>query len=75
MVAALLSELDALQDRRVMVIAATSRPDAIDESVRRPGRLDREIELPVPGPQARRLLLFYILLIFYFVTGNVKNIF
>jgi SpoVK/Ycf46/Vps4 family AAA+-type ATPase len=53
-VAALLAELDALQDRRVMVLAATSRPDAIDESVRRPGRLDKEIELPVPGPDARR---------------------
>lgn len=56
-VAALLAELDGLQDRRVMVLAATSRPDAIDESVRRPGRLDREIELPVPGPAARSHIL------------------
>ncbi|KAF4518162.1 hypothetical protein B566_EDAN007853 [Ephemera danica] len=47
LVSALLSELDELQGQRVMVLAATSRPDAMDEALRRPGRLDREIELPV----------------------------
>jgi AAA family ATPase len=30
---------------RVVVIAATNRPNAIDPALRRPGRLDREIEI------------------------------
>lgn len=55
--AALVSELDALDDQKVVVIAATNRPDSIDPSLRRPGRLDREIELPVPNPPARRQML------------------
>jgi ATP-dependent 26S proteasome regulatory subunit len=57
LVAALLAEIDGMQNQRVMIMAATSRPDAIDESLRRPGRLDREIELPVPGPNARNEIL------------------
>jgi len=59
--AALLSELDSLEDHRVVVLAATSRPDSIDPSLRRPGRLDREIELPVPNPPARRQILMKML--------------
>ena len=55
--AALVSELDALDDQKVVVFAATNRPDSIDPSLRRPGRLDREIELPVPNPPARRQML------------------
>ncbi|XP_059470109.1 ATPase family gene 2 protein homolog A [Neocloeon triangulifer] len=55
--AALVSELDSLSDQRVLVVAATGRPDVIDSSLRRPGRLDREIELPVPNPSARREIL------------------
>lgn len=55
--AALISELDSLEDQKVVVLAATNRPDSIDASLRRPGRLDREIELPVPNPPARRQML------------------
>lgn len=29
----------------ILVIAATNRPDSIDPALRRPGRLDREIEI------------------------------
>ncbi|MEM3164585.1 MAG: CDC48 family AAA ATPase [Halobacteria archaeon] len=50
----LLSLMDGLQGRgQVIVIAATNRPNAIDEALRRPGRFDREIELGVPGREDR----------------------
>ena len=38
---------------RVVVIAATNRPNAIDPALRRPGRLDREIEIGIPTAAAR----------------------
>ncbi|XP_065341728.1 ATPase family gene 2 protein homolog A [Cloeon dipterum] len=59
--ASLVSELDSLKDKRVLVVAATGRPDAIDQSLRRPGRLDEEIELPVPNPTARKDILCKLL--------------
>ncbi|KAF5843411.1 P-loop containing nucleoside triphosphate hydrolase protein [Dunaliella salina] len=37
----------------VVVIAATNRPGALDSALRRPGRFERELEVGVPGPQAR----------------------
>ena len=40
-----------------MVIAATNRPDAIDEALRRPGRFDREIVIGVPDETGRREIL------------------
>ena len=42
-----LTLLDGLStDSDVIVIAATNRPGALDPAVRRPGRLDREVDLP-----------------------------
>lgn len=52
----LLDELSS-GNKRTFVIATTSRPDSIDPSLRRPGRLDREIEVPVPTPSARQEIL------------------
>jgi transitional endoplasmic reticulum ATPase len=40
-----------------VVIAATNRPDAIDEALRRPGRFDREIVIGVPDERGRREIL------------------
>ena len=40
-----------------MVIAATNRPEAIDEALRRPGRFDREIVVGVPDEKGRREIL------------------
>mmetsp|Transcript_7604 Transcript_7604/g.14275 ORF Transcript_7604/g.14275 Transcript_7604/m.14275 type:complete len:394 (-) Transcript_7604:210-1391(-) len=34
---------------RVIVIGTTNRPNAIDNALRRPGRFDKEIEIPVPS--------------------------
>ncbi len=53
-VAQLLATMDGLKSRgRVVVIAATNRPNSIDPALRRPGRFDREIEIGVPKQEAR----------------------
>ena len=53
-VAQLLSLMDGLKSRgRVIVIAATNRPDALDPALRRGGRFDREIEIGVPNKTGR----------------------
>ncbi|HYN46748.1 MAG TPA: CDC48 family AAA ATPase [Allosphingosinicella sp.] len=58
LVAQLLSLLDGLEPRQsVVVIAATNRPEAIDEALRRPGRFDREIVIGVPDEGGRREIL------------------
>ncbi|MEO0061446.1 MAG: hypothetical protein RLZZ08_6 [Pseudomonadota bacterium] len=58
LVAQLLTLMDGLQSRaNIVVIAATNRPDAIDEALRRPGRFDREIIIGVPDERGRREIL------------------
>jgi transitional endoplasmic reticulum ATPase len=58
LVAQLLSLLDGLEPRQnLVVIAATNRPEAIDEALRRPGRFDREIVIGVPDEGGRREIL------------------
>ncbi|TDA33667.1 AAA family ATPase, partial [Candidatus Nezhaarchaeota archaeon WYZ-LMO8] len=57
-VSQLLTLMDGLESRgRVVVIAATNRPNAIDPALRRPGRFDREIEIGVPDKQGRLEIL------------------
>ena len=57
-VSQLLSLMDGLEARgKVIVIAATNRPNAIDPALRRPGRFDREIEINVPGKRGRLEIL------------------
>ena len=57
-VAQLLTLMDGLEQRgRIVVIAATNRPDSIDEALRRGGRFDREIEIGVPDKDGRREIL------------------
>ncbi|MDD3800184.1 MAG: CDC48 family AAA ATPase [Novosphingobium sp.] len=58
LVAQLLTLMDGLDARsNLVVIAATNRPDAIDEALRRPGRFDREIVIGVPDESGRREIL------------------
>ena len=54
-VAQLSSCLDELNqtDERVVVIGITSRPEYIDQGLRRAGRFEREISLGVPNEQDR----------------------
>ncbi|MGE3690364.1 MAG: CDC48 family AAA ATPase [Novosphingobium sp.] len=58
LVAQLLTLMDGLHSNsNIVVIAATNRPDAIDEALRRPGRFDREIIIGVPDESGRREIL------------------
>jgi transitional endoplasmic reticulum ATPase len=57
-VSQLLSLMDGLEARgKVIVIAATNRPNALDPALRRPGRFDREIEIKVPNKRGRYEIL------------------
>ena len=57
-VSQLLSLMDGIKSRgKVVVIAATNRPDSIDPALRRPGRFDREIEIGVPDENGRLEIL------------------
>ncbi len=57
-VAQLLALMDGLESRgQVVVIAATNRINAVDPALRRPGRFDREIEVPLPDKQGRLEIL------------------
>lgn len=56
----LLTEIDGLatnDDKKVIVVAATSRPDILDAAIKRPGRFDIIIHVPMPGLKAREAIL------------------
>lgn len=57
-VSQLLTLMDGMKSRgKVVVIAATNRPDSIDPALRRPGRFDREIEIGIPDEEGRKEIL------------------
>ncbi|CAB4484940.1 uncharacterized protein OCT59_004253 [Rhizophagus irregularis] len=57
-VAQLLTLMDGIESRgRLIVIAATNRPNVIDPALRRPGRFDREVGVDVPNEKARQRIL------------------
>jgi len=56
-VSQLLTLMDGLKSRgKVIVIAATNRPNAIDPALRRGGRFDREIEIGIPNQEGRKAI-------------------
>ncbi|XP_058222705.1 calmodulin-interacting protein 111 isoform X1 [Rhododendron vialii] len=58
MVATLLNLMDGIcRTDGLLIIAATNRPDSVEPALRRPGRLDREIEIGVPSPKQRHDIL------------------
>ncbi|KAI9292837.1 AAA-domain-containing protein [Neoconidiobolus thromboides FSU 785] len=67
-VAQLLTLMDGLKQKeetkineRIIIIAATNRPNHIDSALRRPGRFDREVHIDVPNEDTRlRILEYYI---------------
>lgn len=57
-VAQLLSLMDGLEERgQIIIIGATNLPDSLDPALRRPGRFDREIVVPIPDKNGRRAIL------------------
>jgi len=57
-VSQILTLMDGLKSRgKVIVIAATNRPNALDPALRRPGRFDREVEIGVPDQKGRKEIL------------------
>ena len=57
-VAQLLALMDGMVSRgHVIVIGATNIPEIIDPALRRPGRFDREIVIPVPNVEGRLAIL------------------
>jgi hypothetical protein len=52
LVPALLAEMDGMDDSGAFVMLATNRPDALDEAVMRPGRIDRRIRITRPEEAA-----------------------
>lgn len=54
----LLTEMDGFNENSgVIVIAATNRREILDEALTRPGRFDRNIELPLPDIRGREKIL------------------
>ncbi len=57
-VAQLLALMDGMVRRgQVVVIGATNIPETIDPALRRPGRFDREVVIPVPNVEGRLAIL------------------
>lgn len=47
------------ENRPVMIIGATNRPDSLDPALRRAGRFDHEISMGVPDEQGREQYVPY----------------
>jgi cell division protease FtsH len=54
----LLAEMDGFDPKSgVVVIAATNRPEILDPALLRPGRFDRQVEIPLPNQSERTAIL------------------
>lgn len=55
---ALLTAMDGFESTEgVIVVAATNRPEDLDEALLRPGRFDRKVYVPLPDAKGRRAIL------------------
>jgi cell division protease FtsH len=55
---ALLAAMDGFESTHgIVVVAATNRPEDLDEALLRPGRFDRKVHVPYPDMKGRRAIL------------------
>ncbi len=55
---ALLTAMDGFDSSEgIIVVAATNRPEDLDEALLRPGRFDRKVFVPLPDAKGRRAIL------------------
>jgi cell division protease FtsH len=54
---AMLNEMDGFHSTGIIVIAATNRAELLDTALTRPGRLDRQIHVPLPDRRGREDIL------------------
>jgi len=55
---ALLAAMDGFESSQgIVVVAATNRPEDLDEALLRPGRFDRKVYVPYPDMKGRRAIL------------------
>ena len=54
----LLSEMDGFDNQKgIVVLAATNRPESLDQALLRPGRFDRRIPVELPDLAGREAIL------------------
>jgi cell division protease FtsH len=54
----MLAEMDGFDPATgIVVLAATNRPEILDPALLRPGRFDRQVEIPLPNQRERALIL------------------
>lgn len=46
-----------MEEKNFLVLFTTNRRDSMDEAILRPGRIDEEFEIGMPGPEARTKIL------------------
>jgi transitional endoplasmic reticulum ATPase len=68
-VSQILTELDGMEElKNVTILAATNRPDMLDDALLRPGRLERHIYVPAPDEESRKKI-FEV-----YMSGETGNI-
>jgi cell division protease FtsH len=66
---ALLASMDGFEaNDGIVVIAATNRPEDLDDALLRPGRFDRKVHVPLPDRKGRRAILTS-----HTVTKTIQN--